>query len=126
MALTQDEIERYARHLVLHEVGGPGQNKLKDAKVLVVGAGGLGAPLLYYLAAAGFGTIGIIILCLRSTGISYINGRIKFIHILVFKVISVIVFASFFPFLLLPTLALSSIIIVIIAIQISQPYPPSI
>lgn len=60
MALSQDEIERYARHLVLHEVGGPGQNRLKAAKVLVVGAGGLGAPLLYYLAAAGIGTIGII------------------------------------------------------------------
>lgn len=60
MALSPDEIERYARHLVLHEVGGPGQNRLKDAKVLVVGAGGLGAPLLYYLAAAGIGTIGII------------------------------------------------------------------
>ena len=60
MALSADEIERYARHLVLHEVGGPGQNRLKDSKVLVVGAGGLGAPLLYYLAAAGVGTIGII------------------------------------------------------------------
>lgn len=60
MALSSDEIERYARHLVLHEVGGPGQNKLKDAKVLVVGAGGLGAPVLYYLAAAGIGSIGII------------------------------------------------------------------
>ena len=60
MALSPDEIERYARHLVLHEVGGPGQNKLKSAKVLVVGAGGLGAPLLFYLAAAGLGTIGII------------------------------------------------------------------
>lgn len=60
MALSPDEIERYARHLVLHEVGGPGQNRLKAAKVLVVGAGGLGAPLLYYLAAAGIGTIGII------------------------------------------------------------------
>lgn len=60
MALSSDEIERYARHLVLHEVGGPGQNRLKDAKVLVIGAGGLGAPLLYYLAAAGIGTIGII------------------------------------------------------------------
>ncbi len=60
MALNDDEIERYARHLVLHEVGGPGQNKLKQSKVLVIGAGGLGAPLLYYLAAAGVGTIGIV------------------------------------------------------------------
>lgn len=60
MALSPDEIERYARHLVLHEVGGPGQNRLKQAKVLVIGAGGLGAPLLYYLAAAGIGTIGIV------------------------------------------------------------------
>jgi molybdopterin/thiamine biosynthesis adenylyltransferase len=60
MALSGDEIERYARHLVLHEVGGPGQSKLKQARVLVVGAGGLGAPLLFYLAAAGIGTIGII------------------------------------------------------------------
>lgn len=60
MALSDDEIERYARHLVLHEVGGPGQNRLKASKVLVVGAGGLGAPLLYYLAAAGVGTVGII------------------------------------------------------------------
>ena len=60
MALTSDEIERYARHLVLHEVGGPGQARLKQAKVLVVGAGGLGAPLLLYLAAAGVGTIGVV------------------------------------------------------------------
>lgn len=60
MALSSDEIERYARHLVLHEVGGPGQNRLKGAKVLVIGAGGLGAPLLYYLAAAGVGTIGVV------------------------------------------------------------------
>ena len=60
MALSDDEVERYARHLVLHEVGGPGQNRLKQSKVLVIGAGGLGAPLLYYLAAAGIGTIGIV------------------------------------------------------------------
>ncbi len=59
MALSSDEIERYARHLVLQEVGGPGQAKLKAARVLVVGAGGLGAPLIQYLAAAGIGTIGI-------------------------------------------------------------------
>lgn len=55
--LTGPEIERYARHIVLREVGGPGQRKLKAAKVFVVGAGGLGAPLLLYLAAAGVGEI---------------------------------------------------------------------
>ena len=60
MALSHDEIERYARHLVLQDVGGPGQAKLAAAKVLVIGAGGLGAPLLQYLAAAGVGTIGIV------------------------------------------------------------------
>ena len=60
MALSPDEIERYARHLVLPEVGGPGQGRLKAARVLVVGAGGLGAPLIQYLAAAGLGTIGIV------------------------------------------------------------------
>jgi molybdopterin-synthase adenylyltransferase len=59
MSLTSDEIERYARHLVLREVGGPGQARLQAARVLVVGAGGLGAPLIQYLAAAGVGTIGI-------------------------------------------------------------------
>ncbi|MDR7036932.1 adenylyltransferase/sulfurtransferase [Methylobacterium sp. BE186] len=60
MALSADEIERYARHLVLREVGGPGQAKLKAARILVIGAGGLGAPLIQYLAAAGIGTIGIV------------------------------------------------------------------
>src|SRR5215207_109850 len=60
MSLTPEEIERYARHLVLADIGGPGQAKLKAARVLVVGAGGLGAPLLQYLAAAGVGTIGIV------------------------------------------------------------------
>jgi molybdopterin/thiamine biosynthesis adenylyltransferase len=60
MTLSTAEIERYARHLVMREVGGPGQAKLKLAKVLVVGAGGLGSPLIQYLAAAGVGTIGIV------------------------------------------------------------------
>lgn len=58
--LNRDELERYARHIVLREVGGPGQARLKAARVLVIGAGGLGAPLLLYLAAAGVGTIGIV------------------------------------------------------------------
>jgi molybdopterin/thiamine biosynthesis adenylyltransferase len=60
MPLSDNEIERYARHIVLPEVGGPGQNKLKTSSVLVIGAGGLGAPLLLYLAAAGVGRIGIV------------------------------------------------------------------
>ncbi len=59
-AFNESELERYARHIVLREIGGMGQKKLKNAKVLVIGAGGLGAPALQYLAAAGVGTIGVI------------------------------------------------------------------
>ena len=54
------ELDRYMRHILLREIGGPGQKKLKDAKVLVIGAGGLGAPVLQYLAASGVGIIGVI------------------------------------------------------------------
>jgi molybdopterin/thiamine biosynthesis adenylyltransferase len=58
--LSADELERYARHIVLAEVGGAGQQAFKVARVLIVGAGGLGAPVAFYLAAAGIGTIGLV------------------------------------------------------------------
>ena len=60
MPLSASELERYARHIVLHGVGGPGQNRLREARVLVIGAGGLGSPLIQYLAAGGVGTIGVV------------------------------------------------------------------
>jgi len=60
LGFTDEEIQRYARHITLPQVGGIGQRKLINSKVLVIGAGGLGSPLLLYLAAAGVGTIGII------------------------------------------------------------------
>lgn len=58
--MTEAELERYARHIVLREIGGPGQAKLRKAKLLSIGAGGLGSPLLLYLAAAGVGRLGIV------------------------------------------------------------------
>ncbi len=58
--LSAQEVERYARHIVLRDIGGPGQRKLKAGKVCVIGAGGLGAPLLLYLAAAGIGQVTVI------------------------------------------------------------------
>jgi adenylyltransferase/sulfurtransferase len=60
MAMNEDQIKRYSRHILLPEVGGKGQKKIANAKVFIVGAGGLGSPAALYLAAAGIGTIGLI------------------------------------------------------------------
>ncbi len=60
MEFSEEQIERYARHIILPEVGGEGQAKLLQSRVLVIGAGGLGSPLLLYLAAAGTGTLGVV------------------------------------------------------------------
>ncbi len=60
MEFTEDQLQRYSRHIILPEVGGKGQKKLLNAKVFIVGAGGLGCPVGYYLAAAGVGTIGMV------------------------------------------------------------------
>src|SRR3989338_5199324 len=59
MNFTEEQIERYSRHIILPEVGGKGQAKLLKSRVFVLGAGGLGSPALFYLAAAGVGTIGV-------------------------------------------------------------------
>ena len=76
MALTDIQLERYARHIVLKEIGGPGQQKLLNAKVLVIGAGGLGSPCLIYLAAAGVGTLGVI----DNDDVSLSNLQRQIIH----------------------------------------------
>ena len=60
MNFTEEQVNRYARHILLREVGGEGQRKLLESRVLVIGAGGLGSPVILYLAAAGVGTIGVV------------------------------------------------------------------
>ncbi len=74
--LDPDELERYARHVVLPEIGGAGQQKLRRARILVIGAGGLGAPVLQYLAAAGVGALGIV----DDDAVSLSNLQRQIIH----------------------------------------------
>src|ERR671924_2408527 len=77
MEFTEDQITRYSRHILLPEVGGKGQKKIAQAKVLIVGAGGLGSPAAFYLAAAGVGTIGII----DSDAVDLSNLQRQVIHL---------------------------------------------
>src|SRR5437016_14402612 len=76
VALSNDEIQRYSRHLIMPEVGMEGQLKLKAARVLCVGAGGLGSPLALYLGAAGVGTLGIV----DFDVVDYTNLQRQIIH----------------------------------------------
>ena len=76
MAMTDEQIERYSRHIILKEVGAKGQKKLLNGKVLIIGAGGLGAPAAMYLAAAGIGTIGIV----DDDVVDYSNLQRQVIH----------------------------------------------
>jgi len=76
MALSPDETRRYARHLVLRDLGGAGQQKLKAARVLVIGAGGLGSPVIAYLAAAGVGTLGVV----DDDSVALSNLQRQFVH----------------------------------------------